>query len=68
MEGLMDWKRIIEEVLEYREINQAELAHKTGISTVHIHTLKTGKRKEPSFSKGLAIINLHPNRNELLKI
>ena len=64
----MDWKRIIKEVLEYREINQAELSRKTGISTVHIHGLKTGKRKEPSFSKGLAIINLHPDRNDLLKI
>ncbi|RKQ59916.1 hypothetical protein C7457_1704 [Thermovibrio guaymasensis] len=64
----MDWKQIIEEVLEYREINQAELARKTGISTVHIHGLATGKRLHPSFEKGLAIVKLHPDTKKLLEI
>lgn len=64
----MDWKQIIEEVLEHQKMNQAELARKTGISTVHIHGLKTGKRLHPSFEMGLAIVLLHPNKKQLLKI
>ena len=63
----LDWKVIITEVQEHQDLNQAELSRKTGISTVHIHGLKTGKRKEPSFTKGLAILRLHPNKKDYLK-
>lgn len=63
----LDWKVIIKEVQDHQNLNQAELSRKTDISTVHIHGLKTGKRKEPSFTKGWAILRLHPNKEEYLK-
>lgn len=66
MENL-DWKLIITEVQEDQDLNQAELSRKTKISTPYICALKSGKRKEPSFTKGLAILRLHPNKKEYLK-
>ena len=63
----LDWKLIITEVQDCHDVNQVELSKKTGISKEHICALKSGKRKEPSFTKGLAILRLHPNKEEYLK-
>lgn len=66
MESL-DWKAVITEVQDYQGLNQAELSRKTKISTPYICALKSGKRKEPCFTKGLALVLLHPNKEEYLK-
>lgn len=66
-EGRMDWKQIINDVLEHQKFTQASLSEKTGISKSYICELKNGKRKSPSFEMGLTLVKLHPNKKELLK-
>lgn len=63
----MDWPKVIKEVLEYHSITQYRLGKMTGVSKTHINHLMLGKRKDPSFTIGLKIINLHPNKWECLK-
>jgi transcriptional regulator with XRE-family HTH domain len=63
----MDWKQIINDVLEHQKINQAELARVTNSSTPYICQLKNGNRKSPSFEIGVAIIKLHPRKKDFLK-
>lgn len=65
---IIDWEEVIDDVLLFQKINQAELSRKTGVSTPHICALKKGTRKMPSFDIGLAIIKLHPNAKKLLGI
>lgn len=62
----MNWIKIIKEVLEYREINQKQLAKEAGISNSHLTNILKGRSKELGFTKGLAVIKLHPNHEELL--
>lgn len=67
----MDWQKIINEVLEDRKINLTELSKKTGISLPHLCHLRNGKRGKkanPSFEIGLAIVKLHPKSKELMDI
>lgn len=65
----MDWQKIINEVLEDRKINLTELSKRTGVSLPHLCHLRNGKRGKkanPSFEIGLAIVKLHKNKLELL--
>lgn len=62
----MNWIEIITKVLEYREINQKQLAKEAGISNSHLTNIMKGRSKELGFTKGLAVIKLHPNYKELL--
>ncbi|WVH13587.1 transcriptional regulator [Acinetobacter phage vB_AbaM_fThrA] len=64
----VDWPKIIDEVFKYNNISQHQLGNMTGISTAYIQWLREGVRKNPSFEMGMAIINLHPNKKELLEI
>jgi hypothetical protein len=63
----MDWKIIVSEVMQYKKINQGELAKRVEASDTYISHLKNGKRDSPSFDIGLAIVKLHPRKRELLK-
>lgn len=63
----MDWPKVIKEILEHHDITQCRLGKMTGVSKTHINHLVLGKRKDPGFTIGLKIINLHPNKGEYLK-
>ena len=63
----MDWPKVIKEILEHQNVSQCGLGKMTGVSKTHINQLLSGKRKDPSFTIGLKIINLHPNKKEYLK-
>lgn len=62
----MNWTKIIKEVLKHQKFSQYRLAKEVGISNGHLTNIMKGRSKELGFTKGLAIIKLHPNYKELL--
>jgi transcriptional regulator with XRE-family HTH domain len=57
----MDWQKII---LELREtgLKQVDITEQTGISKATLSELRHGKTKEPSWSIGDKLLQLHKSR------
>jgi transcriptional regulator with XRE-family HTH domain len=59
----MNWKTLIEE-LEARGLTQTDIAEQSGCSQPYVSQLKSGVRKNPDFTRGQALVELHKKHAE----
>ena len=62
----MDWKVIIQEIIQLTGMNLTEMHKKTGLSITYLYRLKSGSIKEPTFDKAMIILGQHPNKEKYL--
>jgi predicted XRE-type DNA-binding protein len=55
----MNWTQIISEICEASGLNQSQIAQRTGIAKSSLSELLSGSTKEPRFSTGEKLLNMH---------